>query len=626
MKSLSVSFKINTLFVLGFIFLVTACSQNQNHSNSEATVDMDMDGISEIPEWLMVQVDRALPKDGLNIWIPGGDFQASSLIRVPRFPSGEARPDTLTTNSLTLSGVRNEQVSVQIAVAADTNITNLKTVVSNFETNNITTIDSENIRVRYVKFVPVHRSLTGVRIKNINTEGISGSGAPDIVGDPLIDLDSVDIPKFRTQPIWLTFTIPSSANTGSYEGTIEIQSDQFESQTFTLNLTVEQPELPAPENYVFNTDMWFNPFAIADYHQTEYWSEEHWNQLEPYLEDLAHFGQKKILTTVVEKPWKVSWLNDEYRGQTETEFESMVKWTLSSDGIWNFDYSAFDQFVEMSLEHNNGPTIVAYSMLVFRGDQRITYFDEENDQQIEEYVDMMSDKYEEVWTVFLKDFAQHLKEKSWFDQIHLGFDERPARLMNRAFSIIENAVPEFMDKIYISGGTINLDVADLNIEITKFDEEGVQEGINKRSEMGLPTRFYQTCCSGAHPNRFTFSPSTELQMIPWLALKHNFDGYADWAYNSWPKDIYNYPVFNFTQGDEYYVYPGEDGPISSIRWELIKEGIEDFELAKIQQKNGVISPEQVEKASELATRNAYNGEKDPNDLVKARQILIQAQN
>ena len=45
-----------------------------------------LDNISVVPEWLNVVVDNALPDKGLNVWVPTGNFQFSSLIRVPRFP------------------------------------------------------------------------------------------------------------------------------------------------------------------------------------------------------------------------------------------------------------------------------------------------------------------------------------------------------------------------------------------------------------------------------------------------------------------------------------------------------------------------------------------------------------
>jgi hypothetical protein len=36
-----------------------------------------------------------------------------------------------------------------------------------------------------------------------------------------------------------------------------------------------------------------------------------------------------------------------------------------------------------------------------------------------------------------------------------------------------------------------------------------------------------------------------------------------------------------TNGDGFLLYPGENGPINSIRWELIRDGIEDYDYLTI---------------------------------------------
>ena len=63
--------------------VLCACKQTNKKANAEIRV---MDPVKEIPEWLKVVVEDALPFDSLNIWIPTNDLSSSSLIRVPRCP------------------------------------------------------------------------------------------------------------------------------------------------------------------------------------------------------------------------------------------------------------------------------------------------------------------------------------------------------------------------------------------------------------------------------------------------------------------------------------------------------------------------------------------------------------
>jgi hypothetical protein len=49
-------------------------------------------------------------------------------------------------------------------------------------------------------------------------------------------------------------------------------------------------------------------------------------------------------------------------------------------------------------------------------------------------------------------------------------------------------------------------------------------------------------------------------------------GYLHWGFNFW--DV---PFYQFAPGDNYIVYPGKDAPRSSLRYEAMREGIEDHE-------------------------------------------------
>ena len=600
-----------------------SCTPDSTNGDTADTGYANLDGIDKVPEWLLLEVENALPNEGLNIWVPTGQFQSSSLLRVPRFPTvSDGIHPAGNNHVLELEAIRNEKVSAQLAVASTENLTNLRGKVSDIRSGSGATIEAENSQVRFVKFVPVHEARIGAKYEEVAVEGVSGFKAPDVVGDPLVETPQVDVPKLRVQPVWFTFNIPEDTEPGMYEGVIELHTDQNEPVQFRLSLQVHDHVIPDPLDFVFDLDIWFNPFSIADFYGVELWSDEHWEWLRIYFTDLASRGQKIITTTFVEQPWKISWLHGGYRSQTESPYESMVKWELQPNGEWSFDYSVFDRYVELALEHGKGPGITAYSMLVFRGPERITYYDVQQEEMVEEQIDIMDSRYEEIWGIFLGDFRSHLMAKGWFDQTLLAFDERPEELMSRVFSIIREWAPEFEDKIYLSGGMVDPDVAGLNIGYESLYEPGIQEGIVDRAERGLPVRMYQTCCSGPHPNRFTFNPASEIHMIGWLVMKFDFTGYVDWAYNSWPYDIFNYPVFNYPQGDEYFVYPGPEGPMSSIRWELFREGIEDFELVRVLREAGKLQEDRFREATLLATRNRYGEGKDPHDIVRARRIIL----
>ena len=113
-------------------------------------------------------------------------------------------------------------------------------------------------------------------------------------------------------------------------------------------------------------------------------------------------------------------------------------------------------------------------------------------------------------------------------------------------------------------------------------------------------------------------------MLPWISAQRNLDGFLRWSYNSWTRDPFRQPVHIFTQGDEYLVYPGKNGPMSSIRWEQLKEGIEDYELiAELREKEaGTADSDALTEALTTATRNLDGRTKDVTDIETARAAVV----
>ena len=58
-----------------------------------------------------------------------------------------------------------------------------------------------------------------------------------------------------------------------------------------------------------------------------------------------------------------------------------------------------------------------------------------------------------------------------------------------------------------------------------------------------------------------------------------FDGFLRWAYNSWPEDpMIDSRFIKFPAGDTFFIYPG---PLSSVRFKRLREGIQDYEKIRI---------------------------------------------
>ena len=135
---------------------------------------------------------------------------------------------------------------------------------------------------------------------------------------------------------------------------------------------------------------------------------------------------------------------------------------------------------------------------------------------------------------------------------------------------------------------------------------------------------YYTCCAEKYPNTFIASDTDEGIWIGWYALAGNFDGYLRWAYNSWTKDPVNDARFvRWPAGDCYMVYP--DG-CSSVRFERLVEGIQDYEKASLLRKEwkeagDTVRLQALEAALDLFTIPRLGDEGPAHAIAEARKAL-----
>lgn len=530
------------------------------------------------------------------------------------------------TKELKLSAVRNEQVSAQLAIASGQDLDDVKAVVGDLTGPGGAKLSGDDTQVRFVKYVPVQRSKSEVdwsaTIDQVSSaKEVSGDRNPDVVADALEERSSVDVPAYAAQPLWFTFQIPEKARPGTYTGTVKVNADGRTQTTYPLTIEVADASVPAPADYDFFLDVWAQPETIAKNHGVRLWSDQHWKLIEKYNRDLASRGQKVINTTIVDNPWHHQWSLGTRESQTATPYTSMVGWAWNGK-TFSFDFARWDKYVQTARRAGLGPDIGAFSMLAFQDQEHLTYTDTRTGKTVYENVDLGGDRWREAWGTFLPAFEKHLKAKGWLEDTWLSFDERPIDTMTVVKDFVHEVAPVFDDRISVAGSISTEGVAsNLSVDWGGIDAM-TKEKVAERRKAGKTTTFY-VYGSPAHPNTLSYSPAVESRMLPWISAQRNLDGFLRWSYNSWTSDPFKQPVHVFTQGDEYLVYPGKDGPMSSIRWEQLKEGIEDYELiAQLRKKDGGTDSDALTEALTTATRNLDGRTKDVNDIETARAAVV----
>ncbi|MHC5053114.1 MAG: glycoside hydrolase domain-containing protein [Planctomycetota bacterium] len=415
------------------------------------------------------------------------------------------------------------------------------------------------------------RSLTGGRIPASNVEARFvryTMGAGKLHGDILEPTNPIDIAAGSTRPVWLSVNVPADARPGTYSGMLTVSSADGASVRFALTVNVIPHVLPPPAEWSFHLDLWQHPWAVARVHGLEPWSPEHWAKLREVLTLAANSGQKCLTATMVDKPWGQ---------QTRDAFGSMIKPTLKADGTWEYDYSLFDKYIPFGLECGIDRQINCYSMVPWGNN--LYYQDEASGKYIKITAKPGTEKYEWYWAPLLKDFAAHLKEKGWFEKTTIAMDERHLEDMKRMIALVDRVAPGF--KITLAANKNLESIIDRVHDYCFAIKFRPDKALNlRRAAAGKQTTYY-VCCNPRRPNTFPFSPPAESTWLGWRAAAHRYTGFLMWALCSYTLDPFmttDYPRRRWPTGDCYVIYPG---PRSSIRFERLREGIQDYEKVRV---------------------------------------------
>jgi len=457
------------------------------------------------------------------------------------------------------SGWRGERLSAQAVLWSATEIEHIECEFSPF-VSDVGTLDAGIAQARYVRYVLTDIFEPGCGHRK--PENFPSSLSPDMLDTPTC----FNIEAKTVRPVWLTFNIPSDANAGVYTSSLKIHARKQKTQVLNITLEVLPITLPEPKDWKFHLDLWQHPSAVARVHGVAPWSEEHWKLLEAPMKLLANAGQKVITTNINKDPWN---------NQCYDAYETMINWKKNDNGSWTYDYTVFDRWVEFMMGIGITKMINCYSMIPWNNE--IRYYDAASESYIDISAKPGTKEFIELWTPFLSDFKNHLKEKGWLNITNIAMDERSPEDMKLTLELLEKIAPEFgvsladnhksykqypyLKDICISFGAI-FDSADLAF----------------RKNNGLISTYY-VCCADKFPNVFTFSDPDEGAYIAWYATAAGLDGFLRWAYNSWVEDpVLDSRFRTWPAGDTYIIYP--DGK-SSIRFERLREGIQDAEKIRI---------------------------------------------
>lgn len=469
----------------------------------------------------------------------------------------ELPPPVNTTGTWETKAWKGEKIFTQVLLWTKTDIANVSVEIEGLKTSTGKTITKDNITIGLLRYVLTDEFRDGCGHRQ--PKDFDSSYVADVIDTKTT---TATLQKETTQPVWISVKVPQNAAAGTYTGSVKVNGNK----TFTLpiSITVLDKALPAPKKWAYDLDLWQHPAAIARVHQVELWSDAHFAHMKNYYQMLADAGQKTITASIVNEPWG---------HQTFDDYPSLIKWTKKKDGSWTYDYSLFDKYIKFVMECGITERINCYSMVPWK--IAFTYYDERIEKEAVFTDAIGTPAYNVFWTAMLTDFTKHLKQKNWFAKTYIAMDERPMKAMQSVIKLLKEIDPSW--KIALAGDyhpEIEQDIDNYCVA-SKFLFPA--EVLQKRTEQGKISTWY-TCCTEPYPNAFSFSSPAEPVWMGWYTAAKKMDGYLRWAYNSWTKNPLEDTRFvTWPAGDTYLVYPGA---LSSLRFEKLIEGAQDFEKIK----------------------------------------------
>lgn len=282
-------------------------------------------------------------------------------------------------------------------------------------------------------------------------------------------------------------------------------------------------------------------------------------------------------------------------------------------------------------------------------------------------------EYEAAFSSYCSQLQEHLREKGWLDEAFVYWFDEPDpkdyefvmngfRKLKKYAPDISRMLTEQVEDDLVGGPNLWCPVSSC------YNHERAEE----RQQAG--DRFWWYVCTGPkapYCTLFIDHPATELRAWLWQTWQRNIIGILVWETTYWtsstaypdrdyPQNPYEDPMGwtsgygtpigakqPWGNGDGRFIYPPEsaadahpaqpvlDGPVDSIRWEMLRDGIEDYEyfvMLKnlIEQKKASSSKDELAAYMELlevpesVTKSMTEFTKDPAPIEAHRAAMAAA--
>ena len=220
-----------------------------------------------------------------------------------------------------LVGVRNGVFSGQVVLGTTELIEGLKTAASALKGPDGAEIPAANVRVRFAY-----------------TDRYYLRNAFDpLFTDPPKELEPPQNGAVN-QPMWVTVSVPKDAAPGDYTGALKIDADAgMDPVEVAVQLKVIDWAMPEPKAFATHIELVQSPETLAHEYKTALWSDEHWKLIDRSFKLTGQVGNKVIHIPVISR----TYFGNEH---------SRVRW-IKQGGGYTHDFSLVEKYLDAAVKH-----------------------------------------------------------------------------------------------------------------------------------------------------------------------------------------------------------------------------------------------------------------------------------
>ena len=468
-----------------------------------------------------------------------------------------------------LSAAINEYEPVQLVIRPDKDLKNVTVEKSIFKSKNGDVIAPKYFEIFMVDYVPIEHPTDAF-------------GTIGLWPDPLPPVDKpFNVSKNSNQPLWLLVYVPPTTKAGDYYADIHLSTSEWE-QKVPIHLEVWDFTLPKKNH--LKSSFGFQPGYVRDYHNYT-----NRNNIGPLLEKyFKSFAQHRI------SPY-----NPFGMYEIDEKFDAI---RLNA----KLDMSKFDLGIKKYFGEYGFTTYRTKIAGLGSGT-----FHNRNYGNIAGFKQGTA-KYEKLMTNYLGQLQKSFEERNILDKAYVYWFDEPDRrdydFVIETNKLLKKAAPKIQKLLTEQPESELYGYVDIWCPlITNYNHKIA----NERRKLG--EKFWWYICTvpkEPYPTLFIDHNAVELRVWIWMSWKYNMDGILIWQSNYWTSNAaypppkqqnpYNDPmsyksgygleggdIVHWGNGDGRFLYPPKavfesnapchEGPVSSIRWEMLREGMEDYE-------------------------------------------------